>query len=187
MAPLGRSRPDSRIRRFEAHILPHLAGLYRAARRLGATPSDAEDLVQETCLRAFQSLDQLRHHEAAKAWVFAVLRSVYLRHATRISPIPVEPLAISEAWPLPPGAPSDPAEEAGATLVDVREAVSRLPLAYREALVLAHVVGFSYREMAQILDVPLGTVMSRLFRARRLVRRLLRETPHPPSSAESRR
>jgi len=187
VATVERSRPDDRVRRFEAQVLPHLGDLYRAARRLGATRSDAEDLVQETCLRAFQSLDQLKHHEAAKAWVFAVLRSVYLRHATRVLPTPVEHLAIPEAWPLPPGAPGDPAGEAGATLVDVREAVGRLPLAYREALALAHVGGFSYREMAQILDVPIGTVMSRLFRARRLVRHLLRETPHSPCPVESRR
>jgi RNA polymerase sigma-70 factor (ECF subfamily) len=150
-------------------------------------PSDAEDLVQETCLRAFQSLDQLRHHEAAKAWVFAVLRSVYLRHAARISLTAVEPLANPEAWPLPPGAPGDAAEKGGATLVDVREAVGRLPLAYREALVLAHIGGFSYREIAHILEVPIGTVMSRLFRARRFLRHLLRDTPRPPCSAESRR
>jgi RNA polymerase sigma-70 factor (ECF subfamily) len=183
----GRPRRDGRVRRFEAQILPHLADLYRAARRLGATPSDAEDLVQETCLRAFQSLDQLKHHEAAKAWVFAVLRSIFLRHAARISPTTVEHLADPEAWPLPPGAPGDRAEEGGATLLDVREAVGRLPLAYREALVLAHVGGFSYQEIARILEVPIGTVMSRLFRARRLVRHLLREIPHPPCSAESRR
>jgi RNA polymerase sigma-70 factor, ECF subfamily len=182
----GRPRPDSRVQRFEAQILPHLADLYRAARRLGARPSDAEDLVQETCLRAFQSLDQLRHHEAAKAWVFAVLRSVFLRQAARISPTPVEPLANPEAWPLPPDAWGDRAEEGGVTMVDVRGAVGRLPLAYREVLVLAHVGGFSYREIARILEVPIGTVMSRLFRARRLLRQALREIPRL-SSAESRR
>src|SRR5262249_14448265 len=99
----------------------------------------------------------------------------------------LEHLATPEAWPLPPGAPGDPAGEAGATLVDVREAVARLPLAYREALALAHVGGFSYREMAQILEVPIGTVMARLFRARRLLRHLLRETPYSPCPAESRR
>src|SRR5262245_63610412 len=73
----------AKVRRFEEQILPHLPDLYRAARRLVRRAEEAEDLVQETCLRAFGSLDQLRHPEAAKAWVFTVLRSVFLRDAAR--------------------------------------------------------------------------------------------------------
>src|SRR5580765_8779764 len=76
----------ARVRRFEEQILPHLPDLYRAARRLVRRIDDAEYLVQETCLKAFGALDQLRHPEAAKAWMFTVLRSVFLRDAARWDP-----------------------------------------------------------------------------------------------------
>jgi RNA polymerase sigma-70 factor, ECF subfamily len=179
---------DARIRQFEIQILPHVPDLYRIARRLGVTTSDAEDLVQETCLRAFRTQDQLRRPDAARTWLFAVFRSVFLRFAAKhrstasASAIPLEVLPLPARW--------DDAREAGlewATLEDVRAAIYRLPLVYREALVLAHVAGFSYRELARILEVPLGTVMSRLFRARRLVREALQETSPRACSMERRR
>ncbi len=138
-------------------------------------PSDAEDLVQETCLRAFQALDQLRQTAASKAWVFAILRSVFLRQAERrtVQPIPVSPEALevfSRAADLL-GALQERASPLQESLLqDIRQATLGLPLPYREVIVLAHIGGFSYREMAHILEVPLGTVMSRLFRARRLLR-----------------
>ncbi|MGH2668787.1 MAG: sigma factor-like helix-turn-helix DNA-binding protein, partial [bacterium] len=119
----------ARAERFGELIVPHLTALYCTALRLAGKAEDAEDLVQETCLRAFRALDQLREPAAAKVWVFTVLR-----------------------------------------------AVVRLPLVHREPILLAHVAGFSYREMAEILEVPVGTVMSRLFRARRLLRQMLAET-----------
>ncbi len=168
------------IRRFEAHVLVHLNDLYRAALRLTGKPCDAEDLVQETCLRAFQRRDQLRQTGAAKAWVFAILRSVFLRRAERQAaqsiPVSLEDL---EAFALATdvlGAIQVRASPLQESLVqEIREATLGLPLPYREVIVLAHVGGFSYREMAQILEVPLGTVMSRLFRARRLLRAALQE------------
>jgi RNA polymerase sigma-70 factor, ECF subfamily len=167
------TRGAARVRRFEEQILPHLPDLYRAARRLVGRAHDAEDLVQETCLRAFGSLDQLRHPEAAKAWVFTVLRSAFLRDAARWDPTrrsdggedasDEERLAAASAPPWQ-----------GALIEEARLATQRLPVAFREVVVLAHVGGFSYREMAGILGVPIGTVMSRLFRARRLLRSALR-------------
>lgn len=177
------AEPDApeRIRRFEAEVLVHLDDLYRAALRLTGKAPEAEDLVQETCLRAFRALDQLRHPGAARAWVFAILRSVFLREverrARRPEPVNLEDL---EASCLRPGEALRDLYEHYSLRPDrlrheVREAVLRLPLAYREALILAHVGGFSYREMARILAVPLGTVMSRLFRARRMLRAFLRE------------
>ena len=179
--------PNDRIRQFEIQILPHVPDLYRVARRLGVTPSDAEELVQETCLRAFRTQDQLRRTDAARTWLFAVFRSVFLRFTAKLrstgsaSSIPLEVLPDLARW--------DDFRETGvewATLEDVRAAILRLPLVYREALLLAHVAGFSYRELARILEVPLGTVMSRLFRARRLVREALRETSPRACSMERR-
>lgn len=170
------------IRRFEAYVLVHLNDLYRAALRLTGKPCDAEDLVQETCLCAFQRLDQLRQPGAAKAWVFAILRSVFLRRAERqaAQSIPVslenlEEFALATDVLGAIQVPASPLEES--LVQEIREATLGLPLPYREVIVLAHVGGFSYREMAQILEVPLGTVMSRLFRARRLLRAALQGPP----------
>ena len=77
---------NDEVRRFEKHILVYLDDLYRAALRLTGHAADAEDLVQETCLRAFMVLDQLRHLSAAKVWVFSILRSTFLRQVERGPP-----------------------------------------------------------------------------------------------------
>ena len=185
---MGHEAGTSRIARFDGLIMPHLTALYRAALRFTRTVPDAEDLVQETCLRALQNLDQLRQPEAAKAWVFAVLRSVYLRRAERGSASPVVSVGDLDATTLAPAEPDE--TPAGsplqwAVLEEVRHATLRLPPVYREVLVLTHVGGFSYREMAHILEVPVGTVMSRLFRARRLLRSALREQTAEPRRSGS--
>jgi RNA polymerase sigma-70 factor (ECF subfamily) len=180
-------RATDKTERFQNEILIHVDALFRAALRLTDQVPDAEDLVQETCLRAFKSLDQLRHPAAAKVWLFTILRSVYLRQEERKPPwlpiVNVEDLAGS--FLNPKEAPqtdayrrSIPPEQLRRE--EIREAVLKLPLVYREAIVLAHVAGFSYREMAQILDVPPGTVMSRLFRGRRLLRAFFRANSNRP-------
>lgn len=175
---MGSKGEIAKRRRFEAYVLVHLDDLYRAALRLTGKPSDAEDLVQETCLRAFQALDQLRQTGAAKAWVFTILRSVFLRQAERrtVQPIPASPEMLdvfARAQDLL-GALQERASPLQESLLqDIRQATLGLPMPYREVIVLAHIGGFSYREMAHILEVPLGTVMSRLFRARRLLRSAL--------------
>jgi len=164
----------ARVRRFEEQILPHLPDLYRAARRLVGRAHDAEDLVQETCLRAFGSLDQLKHPEAAKAWVFTVLRSAFLRNAARWDPTRRADGGENGSGEERLAAAAGASPWQGALIEEARLATQRLPVAFREVVVLAHVGGFSYREMAGILGVPIGTVMSRLFRARRLLRSALR-------------
>src|SRR5437867_2905311 len=132
----------AKVRRFEEQILPHLPDLYRAARRLVGQSSDAEDLVQDTCLRAFGALDQLRQPDAAKAWVFTVLRSVFLRHAARWNP--TRPATAEVDSPDSGSAGVSPWQ--GALIEEARLATQRLPVAFREVIVLAHVGGFSYRE-----------------------------------------
>lgn len=169
------------LREFEEQILPHLDDLYRAALRLTGKAPEAEDLVQETCLRAFQSLDQLKYPEAARMWVFSILRSVFLRQAERRPNqrglVSLEGLA--ESLIRPSEVLRDLYENfsVGPEILklEIREAILALPIPLREAIILAHIGGFSYREMAQILGVPMGTVMSRLFRARRRLRANLRE------------
>jgi RNA polymerase sigma-70 factor (ECF subfamily) len=179
--------PAARVERFEAQILPHLPDLYRAARRLVRRGQDAEDLVQETCLRAFGALDQLKHPESARAWVFTVLRSVFLRDAARwdaawTADAGQETGGRVELLPAPGESPWR-----GALIEEARIATQRLPVAFREVVVLAHIGGFSYREMASILGIPIGTVMSRLFRARRLLRAALNAWTAGPDRSETRR
>ncbi len=178
----------TRVQRFEEQILPLLDDLYRAALRLTGKATDAEDVVQETCLRAFQAFDQLKHPHAARAWVFSILRSVFLRQAGRRSLQPAR-LSLEDlnggvlAHALGEG--DDHASPIRQTLLEeVRRATVKLPGPYREALILAHIGGFSYREMAQILEVPLGTVMSRLFRARRMLRAAFMESTEQSSRVE---
>jgi RNA polymerase sigma-70 factor (ECF subfamily) len=162
----------TRVRRFEAQVLPHLPDLYRAARRLTGTTPDAEDLVQETCLRAFRALDQLRSADAAKAWVFTVLRSVFLRNAARWLPRAADREPVEgDSWA--PYGDDRHSPWRVALIEEARHAIQRLPVAFREVTVLAHIGGFSYREIAEILGIPVGTVMSRLFRARELLRAAL--------------
>ncbi len=180
---------SDKAEQFEKYILVHLDDLYRAAVRLTAQVSDAEDLVQETCLRGFKSLHQLRHPAAAKVWMFSILRSVYLRQEerrpSRTALVSLDDIAASFLTP------SEMPQDVHRRFVtpeqlrrqEIREAVLKLPLVYREAIVLAHVAGFSYREMAQILGLPVGTVMSRLFRGRRMLRTFLRDSWSPSDTA----
>jgi len=187
---MGLPGATDKAERFQKQILIHLDDLYRAALRLTNQVSDAEDLVQETCLRAFRSLDQLRHPAAAKVWVFTILRSVYLRQEERKPPWSpaVTPDDLAGSFLTPNEPPQTdvyrrfvPPEQLRRE--EIRDAVLKLPLVYREAIVLAHVAGFSYREMAQILELPIGTVMSRLFRGRRMLRAFFRDNATPPEKA----
>lgn len=167
--------------RFEAYVLPHLDALYRAARRLVGEASEAEDLVQETCLRAFRAIDQLRNVGSCKAWLFKILRTTYLREWGE-DPYRMKSGSLDD---LEPGL-SDSGEILGDHYesaevyqhlmgTDVRKAILALPPTYREVVILADIAECSYREMSQILEVPLGTVMSRLARGRRLLRESLQE------------
>ncbi len=167
---------SDKVGRFEKYILVHLNDLYRGAARLTDHATDAEDLVQETCVRAFKAFDQLKDPAAAKAWVFSILRSVFLRQAERPAALgALISLEDIDAAQLVPRVSLHDAYENFAPmrhtlLQETRQAILKLPLPYREAVILAHIGGFSYREMAQILGVPTGTVMSRLFRGRRMLR-----------------
>jgi RNA polymerase sigma-70 factor, ECF subfamily len=179
------SGSESRLRRFEELILPNLLDLYRTALRFTHSSAEAQDLVQETCLRAFRSLDQLKHPTAARAWTFTILRSVYLRQAERRT---AESVSLDELEARPGEVRwNDLSRDSplrGAMLQEVRRATLRLPLPLREVIVLAHIGGFSYEEIARILDVPIGTVMSRLSRGRQCLRGVLRE--HPKLGSETR-
>jgi len=167
-----------RIRRFEADVLVHLEDLYRVALRLTGNAAEAEDLTQDTCLRAFERMDPLRNPAAGRVWAFTILRSIFLRRIERQARS--ASLDVIDSPLLEAGEVLQDTYEAlrpiqDTPLGEVRQALDRLPLPYREPLVLPHVGGLSYKEISEILAIPLGTVMSRLFRARRLLRTELRE------------
>lgn len=175
-----------RERSFAAEALPHLDAVYRFALRLTGSPGEAEDLVQETFLRAFRAWDQYTPGTRAKSWLFTICRNAYLRERERDARRdeivaraahgrPGSDLPVNEA-PLFAGRPDyDPEGDFFRNLVDARifEAIDALPAEFREAVVLSDLEGLSYQEMSNVIGVPLGTVKSRLFRGRKALQSTL--------------
>lgn len=152
----------SRQDKFERIALPHSRSLLRVARRLTANspPSHtAEDLVQETLLSAWRSFHQLRPDSNARAWLFRILFNVFYAQGRRKLPVTV-PLSAEREMSSP--VPDD--------VLEVSQALDSLELDHRTVLVLGVVEGFTCREISDMLQVPIGTVMSRLSRARQAMR-----------------
>jgi RNA polymerase sigma-70 factor (ECF subfamily) len=171
-------------RGFEERALPHLRALYGLALRLTGDASAAEDLVQETYLKGLQAFVTLRDPDRVRPWLFQILsRLVTDRHRASGREVPLETPEdldrfslydrIADEDPLPY---SDRLHEdflAQFRDEDVRRALVRIPEAYRVPLVLVYVEGLSYRELADFLGCPIGTVMSRLHRGRKALEREL--------------
>ena len=169
---------------FEEEAIPHLDAVYRFALRLTASPDQAEDLVQETFLRAYKSWGQYTKGTAAKSWLFTICRNVFLRRRERSQrhdqvvaesagregpgPNPVNPVWVSVLG-------VDPEGDFFESIVDDRivEAIEALPEEYRTAVVLSDMEGLPYADIASLMDVPIGTVKSRLFRGRRQLQKAL--------------
>jgi RNA polymerase sigma-70 factor (ECF subfamily) len=171
-------------REFERQALPFLDSLYNTAYRLARNAEDAEDLVQETYLKAYRSFAQFTPGTNLKAWLFKILKNTFINEYRRRQNLPPESdfAAIEESFEshVRPGAGAqikNPEEEAleHALDEDLRHALDLLPADYRMAVVLADLEGFSYKEIADILEIPVGTVMSRLYRGRRLLEKALLE------------
>jgi RNA polymerase sigma-70 factor (ECF subfamily) len=169
---------------FEATTLPHLKPLFRLALRLTGDAAAAEDLVQETYLRALQSFDSLRDRERARPWLFRILsRLVIDRHRVVRREAPLEAPEELDRFSLydriadeDPFPYSDRLHDdflAQFQDEDVRRALLALPEVYRMPLVLLYVEDLSYRELADLLGCPVGTVMSRLHRGRKSLERAL--------------
>jgi len=166
----------------EEQALEHIDALYRTALRLTRNPADAEDLVQETYLRAFRFRDRFAAGSNLRAWLFKILTNASIsrfRHTSHESAdSSLDEMEESDLYShmASDGGRGESAEDEllNAVLdVDVRRAIEDLPEPFRMAVVLSDVEGFSYREIADMLEVPLGTVMSRLFRGRRQLRKRL--------------
>jgi RNA polymerase sigma-70 factor (ECF subfamily) len=170
-------RPESRREAFEREALVHLDAVYRMALRLTGDPPDAEDLVQETMLKAYRAWDRYERGTNAKAWLLTILRNTYINQYRRAKSRPstvdvhdIEPFTVFRDV-----ADTDPEGTFFARLVDdrVTAAIDALPEEFREVLVLSDVEDLSYAEIAKVVGAPLGTVKSRLFRARQLLQRRL--------------
>ena len=174
---LGTTRPPSPAAaratseeegRFEREALPQMKALYATACRLTRNPADAEDLVQDTYLRAFRAFHLYAPGTNIRAWLFTILyraRADHFRKAGR-SPQTVE--LIDEGVAQAP-----PQDELARGQEDVLRALDKVPEAFRAAVVLRDMQDFTYEEIASILSIPIGTVMSRIHRGRSLMRRLL--------------
>jgi RNA polymerase sigma-70 factor (ECF subfamily) len=167
--------------RFEREAVPLLSEMYGAALRLTRNPTDAEDLLQETFLRAYRAFDSFREGTNLRAWLYRIMTNAFINVYRKRQR---EPQTISdsevEEWYLYDRLGERGTEaSAEATVLealpdeDVQEALAGLPDQFRMAVLLADVEGFSYKEIAEILDVPIGTVMSRLHRGRRALERRL--------------
>jgi RNA polymerase sigma-70 factor (ECF subfamily) len=165
------AEPSTAGRTFDAEALPHLDALYRVALRLTGDPSQAEDLVQDTMLKAYRAWRQYRPGTNAKGWLLTILRNTFINDYRRrkLEPVAmdleaVEPHALYRAVEQ-----TDPEGTFFSQIVDAKvlQAIDALPPEFREVLVLSDIEGMRYAEIAETLQVPVGTVKSRLFRARR--------------------
>jgi RNA polymerase sigma-70 factor, ECF subfamily len=180
---------SARSRRFRDAALPHLDTVYMFARYLLRDPANADDAVQECYLRALRHFDTLRSQDV-KPWLLAILRNVcrveYGRQSrVLLYDVNVEPDQLESAIPLWREAPDTPEAQVLRKLDDetIRGLVAALPDVFREVIVLREIDDLSYREIAAIVDAPVGTVMSRLARGRAMLREAWLKAEHEDEHA----
>ncbi|WP_296227804.1 RNA polymerase sigma factor [Ralstonia sp. UBA689] len=178
--------PDD-AQRFAQAVLPHVDAAYNLARWLSGDAQDADDIVQEACLRAFRLFGGFRGGDG-RPWLLAIVRNTWFSECARRKQAPAQP------WQDDAETAADTRGDDGAAygvdpaallarIDDVRRvqaALAQLPVPYREVIVLRELEDLPYRDIADIVDIPVGTVMSRLARARQQLARLLAEDTAPP-------
>jgi RNA polymerase sigma-70 factor (ECF subfamily) len=164
--------------RFEAVALEHMGSLYRYALCMAQNENDAHDLVQDTYLRAYRFFDKFEEGTNCKAWLITILKNTFINNIRRDKRHPkMVYLSGMEERGMDLPSEDDPEDWIFGELFDddVSAAIESLPAVYRTVVLLADVRGFSYKEISYIVGCPIGTVMSRLCRGRRLLRRRLRD------------
>jgi len=169
---------------FEELAMPLFNSLYNFARWLVHNSNDAEDLVQETYLKALRSFASFQSGTNFRAWIFRILKNTFLSSCSKLDRRMTVGMDAEEDFPALPASSATPEsrliERSGNDAV--RCAIEQLPVIFREVILLCDVEDASYREIGEILSIPIGTVMSRLARARKAVRESLRSTPGAPLS-----
>ncbi len=171
-----------RRERFEVEVLPHLDRLYSAALRYTRDPTDAEDLVQESVAKAYRSFHQYQPGTNLRAWLYRVLHTTYISMYRKAQRRPQESLkdelddySFYDEIARSGGRSAEREVLESLTSDEVRAALADLPETFRVAVYLADVEGFAYKEIAEIMDTPVGTVMSRLHRGRKALQKALSE------------
>ena len=186
--------------RFSELAMEYMGSLYSAALRMTRNPADAEDLVQETYLKAYRAFGSFQEGTNLKAWLYRILTNTFINsyRARRRRPEQTELDDVEDLYlyrrlggleAVSAGRSAEEEVLEHFTESDVKEAVEALPEQFRMAVLLADVEGFSYKEIADILDVPIGTVMSRLHRGRKALQKALHDfgrerglvAPTPPA------
>src|SRR5215475_5608751 len=167
---------------FDSLVMPYLDSLYNTAYRMTRSAEDAEDLVQETYFKAYKYYDKFEEGTNLKAWLFKILKNTFINNYRRkkLEPRSVDFAEIEDSFERivrrdTAETGGDPETEffSGVLDDDVRKALESLPYDYRMVVILADLEDFSYKEIAEILDCPVGTVMSRLYRGRKLLEKAL--------------
>ena len=159
---------------FEQTVLPHLDAAFNYARWLTRNDAEAEDVVQDACVRAMRFFSSLRNDDA-RAWLFTIVRNTWYSRVSRLAKMTAGALLTDGQDQWPDNA-LDPEERLlqQHTVALVREALDQLPVDFREVIVLREIEGLSYKEIAAVVGVPIGTVMSRLARARERLQTILK-------------
>ena len=167
---------------FSKLVTPHLASLLSTGKRMARNQNDAEDLVQETLYKAYRALDQYQDNTNFRAWVFRILVNTFItayrkavKAPQRISYDDLEDFNLFKKVDVDETTQFESKDDILDNYFedDVKSALENLPYQFRLVVLLCDVEGFSYNEIATIIDSPLGTVMSRLYRGRKLLQRLL--------------